>query len=290
MTHEMETTIDFMNNSAKAAGMGASYLPIIEKGIKDGEREILLPPAWKEYPKEKAVMLWEPKVSEQEKYPGRYNFGFLATLAVENKEPIKQYFSIFKLTGANLEQSKALLEGRSVVISDWDNKNGKRKDIIASLDLNKTPKEGENYPVNRIPLADLRVGTLYSKEDVVAPQDKKDLQLKQLQDGEKIDVTLRKYVNKVAEYYDASLQLNIRHDEKGIRLEMTVRDDQGKILRQPSIEPKQATTQTLGMVVGMDTEKAVPENVLKLMKLNKGAEGDGTKRTIPPAKKTPTRA
>lgn len=271
----MQTTIEFMQDSARLAGFGNGYNKMIEDGIKAGQPTIELPHASKNYP-DGSVMLWQPKLTEQEKNPGRYNFGYTATLAHGDKEPVQQYFPSFKKTGATLEQSKMLLQGATVLVTDWDNKKNAKRTVFAKLDLSTHPKPGENHSVQRINGADLDIGILYSKEKIVSKQDEKDRHLRELQQGQKIDVTIKDNSTGQPLFIPASLQFNLINEGNVPKLAMNVIDADGVILRSPSIEPNQSVTQTKGLVVGQQENANLPESLLKVLGIQK-ADEEGAK-------------
>ena len=282
----MQTTIEFMQDSARLAGFGNGYNKMIEDGIKAGQPTIELPHASKNYP-DGSVMLWQPKLTEQEKNPGRYNFGYTATLAQGEKEPVQQYFPSFKKTGANLEQSKLLLQGATVLITDWDNKKNAKRTVFAKLDLSTHPKPGENHSVQRINSADLDIGILYSKESVVAKPEEKDRHLRDLQQGRMIDVTIRDNSTGKPLFIPASLQFNLTNEGNVPKLAMNVIDADGVLLRAPSIEANQTQIQTKGLVVGQTENAQLPDSLLKLLgKQPGGEETQKEKQKTPPRKKT----
>lgn len=281
----MQTTIEFMQDSARLAGFNNDYNKLIEDGIKAGKPTIDLPHATKPYP-DGSFMLWQPKLVEQEKNPGRYNFGYTATLAQGDKEPVQQYFPSFKKTGATLEQSKMLLQGATVLVTDWDNKKNAKRTVFAKLDLSNHPKPGENHSVQRINSADLDIGILYSKEKIVAKPEEKDRHLKDLQQGRMIDVTIRDNSTGQPLFIPISLQFNLTNEGNVPKLAMNVMDADGVLLRSPSIEANQTQTQTKGLVVGQQDNAQLPDSLLKFLGKQQATEETSKETHKTPRKKT----
>lgn len=267
MTPEVEKNLKYNKDSFKNAGFGNSYDSAIEAGYREGKKEIALEPAKKAYG-ENSLMVWEPKMTEG-KTPGRYNFnGYQATLLQEGKEPVSQFIKNFKMTGLTLEQSAFHLVGATILHSDWDNKENERKMVFSRLDLSHPVAPGENHPVIVVNAKELEMGRLLSKEDIVASQDEKEKILAKLQTGEPIQVTTRVTVQGGAvQYPKAILQLHLVDDKS---MAMRVMDTDGTFLRVQAIPVNSQDIQkTYGLVVGNESDKKLPDNLLKLLEQNR---------------------
>ena len=262
MTQEAEKNLTFIKDSTTYAGFGNAYHNAIEKGIRAGDSVIKLEPAWKQF--DGATVIWEPKVTESN-VPGRYNFnGMQTTLEREGEKPISQFFNHFKMAGATAENALSLLEGRTVLVKEWDNKQNGPKFSFQKLDLSQPVVFGDNYPVIRVNSKDLELGRLYSQADVVGSQADKEKHLAQLQAGEIIPVRIREQAQGgEPRYIPAFLQLNLQ-DSKTMGLK--IMDSQGIELRQPVIEAKsQELTKTRGMNIGDETHAKLPESLMRLL-------------------------
>jgi hypothetical protein len=267
MTQEAEKNMTFTKDSSTYAGFGTEYHKPIEEGIRAGLKEIPLEPACKPYG-ESTLMVWQPKVTEQETRPGFYNFnGYQATLMREGMEPISQFIPNFKMTGMTAEQSQTALQGGTVLHADWDNKQNAKKFVFAKFGLSQPVAPGENYPVIRINARDLEIGRLYSKEDVVGNQQDKEKHLAQLQSGARFPVKVREQVQGGAPRYPTVwLELNILDDKT---MAMRVTDAEGKVLREPTIQAKQQElNKTMGMLLGSENQAKLPEGLLRMLQDN----------------------
>jgi len=242
MTQDMQKNIDYLKSSFERIGFGNIYHTALEEGIKASLPSVPFQEAIFDGPNNEQIR-FKPTVVEAADRPGFYVFsGLTATKSVEGKPDQTISVNQFKMTGMNLEQAKAVLNGGTVYHTDGQDSSGVAKNYYSKIDFNQNLKEDGTLPIIRVAGKSFDFLALISKERIVAsPDEKKDI-IAKLQSGEKVQVTLRPENYTGGQYPRAVLQVDLVPGKKEgtIELGLKVSDITGKLIRQHGQEPKVA--------------------------------------------------
>ena len=273
MTEEQQTAFDYVSSYFEWVGFGNVFHKQLEAGIKSGAEEIKFTPA--SIKDGDTEIQFKPTVKEKDGEPGFYIFPeYSLTKLVKDKEVLSVDIPHYRKTGLKADEAIKVTNGITLFHSDGYEENSRRMGISA---LGQKPEEGTKYELVHSREKNFSLGKLLGKEDLRASQDEKNVFIKRLQKGEKVQVTLREKVGDTWQFPKVNLQLKLFLDAEGNhKLDMNVSDQNGKKLRNHVQESKQAKEQTKDLGLQLVTMQLVDKGKDKGQTQGKDKKEDQT--------------